>query len=209
MKVDIKIEGIKELMAKLDPNKVRLAANSALNKVATQGKNEASRQIRTEYNIKASDVNKNMKLTTRARGNQMEAEITGTKRGMALSYFGAKQIGVIANKMGFRYTKRAQKGKLLRYGGQSMHGGAVSVEVRKGARKALGGDPKPFVTKFKSGHVAVVQREGKTRTPIKQLLGPGIALLFGSKKIMDATKRLINKKFNEIFKHELEYRLKK
>jgi len=199
MKVDIKIDGIKELMKTLDPNKVRLAANSALNKTATQAKNEASRQIRTEYNIKAGDVNKNMRLTTRARGSQMEAVISGFKRGMALSYFGAKQIGVIANKMGFQYTRRAKGGR----------GGAVTVEVKKGCRKTLSGEPKPFITKFKSGHVAVVQREGKGRTPIKQLMGPGIALLFGSKKIMDATKRLINKKFNEIFKHELEYRLKK
>lgn len=199
MKVDIKIEGIKELMAKLDPNKVRLAANSALNKTADQAKTEASKQIRTEYNIKASDVNKNMRVTSRARGNQMEAEITGTKRGMALSYFGAKQTGVIANKKTFRMTRRAVGGR----------GGAVSVEVRKGGRKTVSTDPSAFITRFKSGHLAVVQREGKSRFPIKQLMGPGIALLFGSKKIMDATKRLINRKFNEIFKHELEYRLKK
>lgn len=199
MKVDIEIKGIKELMAKLDPNKVRLAANSALNKVAAQAKTEASKQIRSEYNIKASDVSKNMKLTTRARGDQMEAEITGTKRGMALSYFGAKQLGVIANKKSFRLTRRASGGR----------GGAVSVEVKKGGRKTLRGDPKPFITKFKSGHIAVVQREGKDRKPIQQLLGPGIALLFGSKKIMAATKKLINEKFDSIFKHELEYRMKK
>ena len=209
MKVDIKIDGIKELMKTLDPNKVRLAANSALNKTATQAKNEASRQIRTEYNIKAGDVNKNMKLTTRARGNQMEAEISGTKRGMALSYFGAKQVGVVANKKGFRYTRRATQGGKLIHGGQSVYGGAVSVEVRKGVRKVVGGQPKPFITKFKSGHVAVAQRTGKQRLPLRQLLGPGIALLFGSKKIMSATKKLINGKFNTIFNHELDYRIKK
>lgn len=209
MKVDIQITGIKELMKTLDPNKVRLATNSALNKVASQAKTEASKQIRSEYNIKAGNVNKNMKLATRARGNQMEAEITGTKRGMALSYFGAKQVGGIANKKGFRYTRRATKGPLLKYGGQSLHGGAVSVEVRKGARKTVSTDPSAFITRFRSGHFAVVQREGKGRLPIKQLMGPGVALLFGSKKIMAATKKLINERFNSIFKHEIEWRLKK
>ena len=41
------------------------------------------------------------------------------------------------------------------------------------------------------------------------MMGPGISTLFGSKKIMDATKKLINDKFNAIFNHELEWRLKK
>ena len=199
MKVDIQITGIKELMKTLDPKNVRLAANSALNKTAEQAKTEASRQIRAEYNIKAGDVNKNMRITTRARGNQMEAVISGFKRGMSLAYFGAKQAGVIANKAAFRYTKRAKGG----------HGGDVTVEVRKGARKVVGTNPKPFITKFQSGHVAVVQRIGKGRMPIKQLMGPGIALLFGSKKIMTATRKVINDKFNQIFRHELEYRMKK
>ncbi len=199
MKVDIQITGLQELMEELNPNKVRLAANSALNKVAAQAKTEASRQIRAEYNIKAGDVSKNLQLTTRAHGDRMEAVISGFKRGIALAYFGAKQIGVIANKKAFRYTRRAKGGR----------GGAVSVEVKKGGRKTLSGDPKPFMTKFKSGHVAVVQREGKSRTPIRQLMGPGVSLLFGSKKIMDATKKIVNDKFNSIFRHELNYRLNK
>ncbi len=199
MKVDIEITGIKELMQTLDPNKIRLAANSTLNKVAAQAKTEASRLIRSEYNIKAADVSKNLQLTTRASGDQMEAVISGFKRGIALAYFGAKQIGVMANKKVMRYTRRAKQGR----------GGAVSVEVKRGGRKTLSGNPKPFITKFKSGHIAVVQREGNSRTPIKQLLGPGVSILFGSKKIMDATKRVINDKFNSIFKHELEYRMNK
>lgn len=199
MKIKVEIKGIKEALSQFDPKKVRLAANSALNKVAAQAKTEASRQIRTEFNIKASDVSKNMKLTTRAHGDQMEAEITGFKRGMALSYYGSKQAGVIANKKSFRLTHRAKNGR----------GGLVSVEVRKGGRKTLSGEPKPFITKFKSGHIAVVQRENKKRFPIKQLMGPGIALLFGSKKIKDATKKLINEKFQSIFDHELDFRIRK
>jgi carbon monoxide dehydrogenase subunit G len=199
MKVEIKVDGIKEALALCDPKKFRLAVNSALNKTADQGKTEASKQIRSEYNIKAGDVSKNMKVTTRASGDQMEAVISGFKRGMALAYFGAKQIGVVANKKTFRYTRRSKGGR----------GGNVSVEVKNGARKILGGDPKPFLTVFKSGHIAIVERTGKRRLPIKEVLGPGIALLFGSRRIMNATEKLINEKFDSNFKHELFYRLKK
>jgi len=203
MNIDIKMTGIDEVMKMLDPKKVRDAANSALNKVAAQAKTEASKLIREEYNLPASTVSKNLSVTTRAYGDKMEAVLSGFKKGMPLSNFGAKQSGVIANKKGFQFSSRAKQSGNLR------HGGAVSVEVKRGGRKTVSGEPKTFMTKFKSGHIAVVQREGKGRFPIKQLLGPGISTLFGSKKIMDATKKLINDKFNDIFNHELEWRLKK
>ena len=199
MNVNIEITGIKELMETLNAKVIQAAANSAINKVADQAKTAASRQIRQEYNIKASDLSNNLRVTTRSSGSRLEAIITGFKRGAALSMFGAKQIGVSLSKKAFRYTRKATDGR----------GGAVSVEVIRGQRKTLSGDPKPFMTRFKSGHVAVMQREGKSRLPVKQLLGPGIAHLLGSRKIMDGIRKTVNQKFDQIFKHELEWRLKK
>lgn len=199
MNINLEIKGLKEALEMCDPKKVRDAVNSALNKTAAQAKTEASKLIREEYNLPASTVSKNLIVTTKAYGDKMEAVISGFKRGMALSYYGAKQTGVIANKKTFGFTRRAKNGR----------GGLVSVEVKRGGRKTVSGEPKPFITKFKSGHIAVVQREDKRSYPIKQMLGPGISMLFGSKKIMNATKKIINDKFNDIFNHELEYRLKK
>lgn len=43
-----------------------------------------------------------------------------------------------------------------------------------GALKILGDDPKPFVTRFRSGHIAVVQRTSDRRLPVKSLLSPSV-----------------------------------
>lgn len=46
--------------------------------------------------------------------------------------------------------------------------------LSSGALKILGDKPKPFITKFKSGHIAVVQRTGDDRLPVKKLLSPSV-----------------------------------
>jgi hypothetical protein len=56
-------------------------------------------------------------------------------------------------------------------------------------------EPKAFMVRLKSGHIAVMQRRGEERLPVKQLYGPGVGLLFGSRRIMEATKTLIREKF--------------
>jgi hypothetical protein len=213
MNVDIKMTGIEEALKKFDPDKVRQAANSALNKTASQAKTQVSKQIREEYNIPANKLNQFLRISSRARGNVMEAVISGIGRGLALAVFGAVQAGVQITKRGMRYTKNAIAAGRLAYSKVGWYtgiaGGQVTVEVKKGSRKPVTGDPKPFMTRTKSGHIGIFQREGESRLPIKQLLGPGIALLFGSKKIMDNTVKFINEKFKQIFEHEIDYYLNK
>lgn len=46
--------------------------------------------------------------------------------------------------------------------------------LSSGALKILGDNPKPFITKFRSGHIAVVQRKGKKPLPVKKLLAPAV-----------------------------------
>lgn len=46
--------------------------------------------------------------------------------------------------------------------------------LTSGALKILGDKPKPFVTKFRSGHIAVVSRTGDKRLPVKKLLAPAV-----------------------------------
>ena len=41
---------------------------------------------------------------------------------------------------------------------------------------------KAFVTKFASGHVAVAQREGKERYPIKVLYSMAVPMMIGNEK---------------------------
>ncbi len=204
METSVKVEGIKEALEKYDPKKVVAAASSAINKTAAQTRTYAARIIREDFNVPAGKVNQFLKVSARSRGNDLQAVITGRGMGMALSYFGPKQSGVqVSKKKGFRYTKKA-KGSDGR-----KRGGAVTVEVKKGMRKAVTGDPAPFLTIFKSGHIAVMQRTGDARLPIKQLLGPGIGGLFGSRMFVPRIEKFVNDKFAPIFRHELEWQLSK
>lgn len=204
MSIDIELIDMKKMLKGIDPLKVVAAARSAVNKMTAQAKTFASRRIRDTYNVPAGKLSKFLTISARASGDRIEAEITGRGRGLALSYFKPKQAGVRASKKtGARYTKRA-----LRSASGRRTGGAVSVEVIKGRRKIVTGDPPVFLTVTKSGHVGVFSREGTSRLPIIQEFGPGVGGLFGSAKIMNATKTFITEKFEPIFTRELNYYLK-
>jgi hypothetical protein len=198
---DIKLEGIDDALKQFDSKKVITAARQAINRTADSTRTEASRLIRTEYNIKASRLNQYLRVEAKASGNSLTATITGRGRGLALSYFDVKQTGVVANKKGFRYTKRAKSLGSLRYGG------AVTALVKlAGGRKIVTGkyDNKPFVAQMKSGHTGVWVRTGKGRHPIEQQYGPGVGGLFGSKAIMDRIKTIVVDKFRAEFNRLLD-----
>ena len=204
--IEIKLEGVEKAMRMYNPDNVRKAANAALNRVAGAGKTEASKLIRQEYNIKAARVNQFLKLGVRARGNDMEAVISGRGLGIALAYFDAKQqgyklIGAGAGKMKTTYLSRSGRKP-----------GDVTVRVKRSSgRKVVGPKHgnKPFLAQMKSGHIGVFVRQGQSRKPIEQLLGPGVGGLFGSAKIMQAVKRRINELWSKEFSHQLDYYLKR
>lgn len=200
METKIEIQGIKEALEKYDSKKVVTAARSAINKTAQQTRTYAAKIIREDFNVQAGRVNQFLKVSAKASGDELQAIITGRGRGMALSYFGPRQEGVqVSKKAGFRYTRKAK-------GDGRKHGGVVTVEVRRGHRKVVSGDPKPYLTVFKSGHIAVMQRTGRGRP--KQLLGPGVGGLLGSRLFMPRIESFAKEKFIALFNHELEWRLK-
>ena len=49
-----------------------------------------------------------------------------------------------------------------------------SKVLSTGALKVLGEKPKPFVTRFRSGHIAIVQRKTEKRLPVHSLLAPSV-----------------------------------
>jgi hypothetical protein len=199
---DIKLEGVEQALKQFDPKIVIRAANSAINDVAKQGKNEAERIIKSEYNIKPSRLKQFLKLTSKAKGNSLEATITGRGLGLALSYFDIKQIGrsirdlkIGTQKFKSVITKRGQR-----------YGGVVTALVkRSGGRKVVTGkyDNKPFIAQMKTGHIGVWVRKDKGRKPIEQLYGPGVGGLFGTLNVMDRTKKIINDKFAPRFSYWL------
>jgi hypothetical protein len=170
--IKIKVNS-RDVMKTLDilkqaPAKARL---SACNKTAAQGLTFAKKEIRQDYGVTASALNKNMKIH-KAKENT-PADITAYNKGMGLKNFSARQVKI-----------------------------GVSVMVKKGQRKIIRSAFGPKINRLGKN---VFVRETEKRYPIKKLVGPGAAKMFGSKKIMTSTKTWINQNFRRIFEHELKY----
>lgn len=201
--IDIKLEGLDTALKAFDPQRVITAARQAINRTADSTRTEASRLIREEYNIKSARLNQYLKVEAKASGTKLSATIIGRGRGLALSYFDAKQAGVMAKtlRIGSNKIKSLVNKKGNRYGG------AVTALVKlAGGRKNVTGkyDNKPFLAQTKSGHIGVWVRKGKETKPIEQLIGPGVGGLFGSKIIMDRIKNYVNDKFRSEFNRLLD-----
>lgn len=73
--------------------------------------------------------------------------------------------------------------------------------LSSGALQTLGDNPKPFITKFKSGHIAVVQRKGTKRLPVKSVLSPSVPSMVKNAGLVDTA--------NELMATELPVQIKK
>ena len=63
-------------------------------------------------------------------------------------------------------------------------GAAAAQVLNEGREKELKkGDLKAFVTRFASGHVAIVQRRGENRLPVKKLLSPADPHMLGNEEV--------------------------
>lgn len=203
MNFDMKLEGIDDALKMFDPKKVITAARQAINRTADSTRTEASRLIREEYNIKASKLNQYLKVNAKANGNDISATISGKGLGLALSYFDAKQSGVMTKTM--RIGSNKIRALVTKSG--KRYGGAVTALVKRaGGRKIVSGkyDNKPFMAQTKSGHIGVFVRTGKGKRPIEQLIGPGIGGLFGSKAIMIRIKTKVIDTFRSEFNRLLD-----
>ncbi len=128
MSSTVELLGVKEALQKFDPTIVSKATTAALNKVGSQAFTVASKEIRSQYNIKASDLKKTFAFK-RASGSMWLAEIQAKGKGTPLIYFAAKQ------------TKKGVTAKVLRAQGRktypsrfitTMKSGYKGVFVREG-----------------------------------------------------------------------------
>ena len=70
-------------------------------------------------------------------------------------------------------------------------GAAAAKILSSGSLKPLEMDDlKAFVTRFTSGHTAIVQRRGKSRLPVKKLLSPAIPHMLRNEAVMAQTETL-------------------
>jgi len=67
----------------------------------------------------------------------------------------------------------------------------ASKVLSSGALRILGDQPKPFIAKFKSGHIAVVQRTGKNPLPVKKLLSPSVPSMIGRSGLQETAEKMM------------------
>ena len=85
-------------------------------------------------------------------------------------------------------------------------GAAAAQVLASGGMKPLEMDGlKAFVTKFASGHVAIVQRKGAERLPVKKLLSPAVPFMLGNETVREKAEALAY----ETLQGEIDKRIQK
>ncbi len=130
----------------------------ALNKTAFEAKRKLGKEVQKEYALTDTAA-----LTQKKRGGMYLEKATG---GDPAAVLHAK--GPMLNALA--YTTQPNSGPvaaMMKVLSES-HMTAVEVDGRKA-----------FLTKFLSGHVALAQRKGPERLPIKTLQAPAVPMLYG------------------------------
>lgn len=81
--------------------------------------------------------------------------------------------------------------------------------LSSGALKVLADKPKPFVTRFKSGHIAIVQRKGKKRLPVHSLLAPSVPSMVQNAGLRETAEELMATELPEQIQKAIQRTLKK
>ncbi len=136
---------------------------NAINQTAKQARRDLAVKAQQTYAVKTGRFNKAMKIKNATR-TKLESTITATGKVMGL-----KDFKVNPAKMQTDVDKRPE---------------VIKAKVLKSGRmKALQmGKLKAFVTKFSNGHMAVVQRRGDGRYPVRAFSANSIPVMIGSEK---------------------------
>ncbi len=157
-----------DMLAKVERKLGRLkseapkALKNALNQTARQARKELATEAQETYTVKSGRFNKAMKLKS-ATASKLEATIKATGKP-----FGLKDYKVSPATMRTGTARPdTTKAKVLKAGRMK------PLEM---------GNLKAFITKFSSGHVAVAQRKGAARLPIKTFSSNSIPVMIGNEK---------------------------
>lgn len=141
----------------------------AINNTAKQSRKTLATEAKKKYAVKVSGFNKSMK-TKNATVSRPEAIISATGEAMELGQFKARP---------FRVSNGADRPDVIK----------AKVLTENGLKKLVKGDTKAFVAKFRSGHVAIVERDSSRKMKsnqkkdyLKKLLSPSIPQMLGNEK---------------------------
>ena len=168
------------------PGAVETATIRAMNRVLTQGRTAAVREIRSAgYGLRASDVRSGMQLV-RARPGNLEAKIVARGRPIPLIRYGARQVkdGVSVN---VRNGRKVIQHAFI----ATMPTGHVGVYIRKDGAK----------------HRKVTRgtRVVWTELPIRELYGPSVPDTLANAAVQDALQRLVEERFPQVLDAQLAY----
>ena len=164
-------------LAVMGANVFERAAASAMNKTIAKAKTAMKREIRAEFNIPASTVEKSLRIRRayfRSGTVKLEAALespTQNGRAMNVIHFGARQ------------TKKG-----------------VSVRIRKaGGRSVIS---HAFIA---NGGRTVFARVGKSRLPIKPVRTIAVAQMFNARRVRGKVEQMVRAEFPVEFKRAAEY----
>ena len=143
-------------------NEAPKVLKKAVNETAKQARKDLSDKAQKTYVVKSSRFNKAMKIKN-ATIRKPEALIRATGQVMGLKEFRVRPATIPKNEN----RPEVVKAKVLKSGKMK------SLQM---------GNLKAFVTKFENGHLAVVQRKGKKRYPIKTLSANSIPIMIRNEK---------------------------
>ncbi|MFP7469997.1 phage tail protein [Niallia taxi] len=175
--VDLNRQMLEDVQSRLGgmSNKAPNAITSALNRTLTNIASNVSKEVRKEYNIKASDVKQTITKTKASRSN-MTALVVSKGNLVPLDRF--------------KVSPRAVQPKRKK---------PIKVGVKKdgGLKTTVGA----FVSDING--IKVFQREGRKRLPVKRLFGPSVPQMLGNDEVVNRINQEGALMFNNRIDHEI------
>lgn len=181
-------EELKKIIQRLDSLPDQIAApnilKNAINATARKVRKRIVKDVKGEYAIKNEKI-----LTDESEGAPKVLTATPSNTSAAIRSRGPMQE-IMA------FMTRPNQGS----------GAAAAQVLASGSMKPLEVDGlKAFATRFASGHVAIVQRKGADRLPIKKLLSPAVPHMLGNETVRSKAEALAY----EALQAEIDKRIQK
>lgn len=194
MKIDVQqaVKQLSKLTAQLSPENVALGTARAINHTIAKGKTEASRQIRSVYNIKAKEVGKAISITKSTR-TSLEGSINISGSPMPIVAFSPRQT-----RKGVAVTiKKGSRKTIQRAFIQTMKSGHRGVY----ARGTYGSDG----FKFRRRRV----KTSGPDLPIQELLTTSVPQAFQSQTVITAVGAKLEAGLASRLEHEFKHIISK
>lgn len=168
------LERVNKLLSEI-PNGSIKAAHSALKRASDRAKTEAGRFAASHYTLTKGDFSRNVTMKTKTEvSGESVASVSVTFRGRVLPLLTFQ----------------------TRYGGDGM----VQTQVmRNGGASTL---QHAFVENV-FGNLAVFEREGKSRFPVRQLFGPSTAHMMENEEVSEDMHKVIEETFDQRIEYEI------